>query len=108
MCLRCPAVKMSATSKEKENKVKRYLISLCAFLLLLSGCSTATAYASSATNSTTSTLNSVKSSCVSSGTNTMQGQIDGANYTIAVPSNWNGTLFLYSHGYTPTSAPLAN
>src|SRR5437016_12180765 len=24
---------------------------------------------------------------------------DGATYLIEVPGNWNGTLFLYSHGY---------
>jgi pimeloyl-ACP methyl ester carboxylesterase len=30
---------------------------------------------------------------------------DGATYEIQVPSDWNGTLFLYSHGYvTPGSA----
>lgn len=30
---------------------------------------------------------------------------DGATYLIEVPANWNGTLFLYSHGYvTPGSA----
>src|SRR5436305_11352664 len=30
---------------------------------------------------------------------------DGAKYLIEVPSNWNGTLLLYSHGYvTPGSA----
>jgi hypothetical protein len=30
---------------------------------------------------------------------------DGATYLIEVPSNWNGVLFLYSHGYvTPGSA----
>jgi pimeloyl-ACP methyl ester carboxylesterase len=30
---------------------------------------------------------------------------DGATYLIEVPSNWNGTLLLYSHGYvTPGSA----
>lgn len=30
---------------------------------------------------------------------------DGATYEIQVPSNWNGTLFLYSHGYVvPGSA----
>ncbi len=52
---------------------------------------------------------SVKSSCATStGTNTLQGSIDGANYTIQVPSNWNGTLVLYSHGYTPSTAPLIN
>ena len=31
--------------------------------------------------------------------------LDGATYLIEVPSPWNGTLFLYSHGYvTPGSA----
>lgn len=29
---------------------------------------------------------------------------DGATYLIEVPSNWNGTLFLYSHGYTTPGA----
>ena len=30
---------------------------------------------------------------------------DGATYLIEVPANWNGTLFLYSHGYvTPGSS----
>lgn len=24
---------------------------------------------------------------------------DGATYLLEVPSNWNGILFLYSHGY---------
>jgi len=28
-------------------------------------------------------------------------QSDGATYVIEVPANWNGTLFLYSHGYVP-------
>ena len=27
------------------------------------------------------------------------GEIDGAAYTIKVPTKWNGTLLLYSHGY---------
>src|SRR5215469_11509417 len=30
---------------------------------------------------------------------------DGARFVIEVPANWNGTLFLYSHGYVvPGSA----
>jgi len=50
-----------------------------------------------------------QSSCrLPGGTNTLHGAIDGANYTIAVPSNWNGTLVLYSHGYVPASSPLLN
>src|SRR5215831_14426483 len=30
---------------------------------------------------------------------------DGATYIIEVPSNWNGVLFLYSHGYVIPGAP---
>jgi pimeloyl-ACP methyl ester carboxylesterase len=30
---------------------------------------------------------------------------DGATYVIDVPANWNGTLFLYSHGYTDPGTP---
>ncbi len=34
------------------------------------------------------------------GLNTHTGSFpDGATYLIEVPANWNGTLFLYSHGY---------
>jgi hypothetical protein len=29
---------------------------------------------------------------------------DGATYLIEVPANWNGTLFLYSHGYVAPGA----
>lgn len=47
------------------------------------------------------------SACVDpGGTKTLQGAIDGANYTIAVPSNWNKTLLLYSHGYVFSGSPL--
>jgi len=30
---------------------------------------------------------------------------DGATYLIEVPANWNGTLFLYSHGYAVPGSP---
>jgi hypothetical protein len=30
---------------------------------------------------------------------------DGATYLIEVPSDWNGTLFLYSHGYVVPGSP---
>src|ERR1700756_3338134 len=30
---------------------------------------------------------------------------DGATYLIEVPANWNGTLFLYSHGYVVPGEP---
>ena len=29
----------------------------------------------------------------------------GASYLIEVPNRWNGTLFLYSHGYVPPGQP---
>src|SRR6266436_107723 len=40
------------------------------------------------------------------GVTTHSGRLaDGATYLIEVPANWNGTLFLYSHGYVvPGSA----
>jgi len=36
------------------------------------------------------------------GVTTIKGSLPGgATYLIEVPANWNGTLFLYSHGYVP-------
>jgi pimeloyl-ACP methyl ester carboxylesterase len=41
-----------------------------------------------------------------SGTTTYQGTFpDGATYLMEVPSNWNGTLVLYSHGYVSPGSP---
>lgn len=41
-----------------------------------------------------------------SGVMTQTGALpDGATYLIQVPANWNGTLFLYSHGYVVPGAP---
>ena len=35
-----------------------------------------------------------------------EGEIDGAKYKILLPTEWNGTLLLYSHGYrSPVSVP---
>jgi len=31
---------------------------------------------------------------------------DGANYVMDIPANWNGTLLLYSHGYTAPGSGL--
>ena len=40
------------------------------------------------------------------GTTTQTGTLpDGATYLIEVPSPWNGTLFLYSHGYVTPGSP---
>ena len=34
-----------------------------------------------------------------------QGTLNGAEYRIRVPSNWNGTLLVYAHGFSPTLIP---
>src|SRR6202051_3829664 len=40
------------------------------------------------------------------GVTTHMGTLDdGATYLMEVPSNWNGTLFLYSHGYVVPGSP---
>lgn len=39
------------------------------------------------------------------GPKTLTGSIGAAGYDIEVPSGWNGTLFLYSHGYVPPGGP---
>ncbi|HWO37703.1 MAG TPA: prolyl oligopeptidase family serine peptidase, partial [Candidatus Acidoferrum sp.] len=40
------------------------------------------------------------------GVSTHMGKLqDGATYLIEVPANWNGTLFLYSHGYVVPGSP---
>ncbi len=77
--------------------MKRYLVIFLVLLTLLSGLTLTTTRAAHAI------------SCINpNGTNTLQGTLDGANYTIAVPSNWNGTLALYSHGYVFSNKPLDN
>jgi len=82
------------------NMMKRALLVLLVPLTLLGGFAVATIVSRHA---------AAASNCVpASGTNTMHGTLDGANYIIAVPANWNGTLVLYSHGYTPAFVPLAN
>ena len=83
--------------------MKRYLHPAITILLLVGG------FLAVASASTAHAAPAARSSCgLSSGTNTLHGTLDGANYTIEVPSNWNGTLVLYSHGYVPAFAPLLN
>lgn len=74
------------------------LLTLCSMLAFTT--TTGTAFAK--TSST-----HVSSSCITSNaTNTLKPVIDGANGLIQVPANWNGTLLLYSHGYTFVGQPL--
>ena len=91
--------------------MKRHLIFLLVLLTLCSGFTAAlTKDAQAATHVTRVThAPSISQKCVNpSSTTTLQGTLGGANYTIQVPSNWNGTLALYSHGYVFTSQPLDN
>ncbi len=77
--------------------MKRYLLTLIVLVTLLSGLLV----------TTTRVAHADTSSCITpNGTNVLQGTLGGANYTIAVPSNWNGTLVLYSHGYVFPNQPL--
>ena len=83
--------------------MKRSLLCLVVLLTLLSGFLV----------TTTRVAHAASSSCINpSGTNILQGTLGGASYIIAVPSNWNGTLLLYSHGYVfpgqPNQAPTVN
>src|SRR5205823_7887101 len=39
-----------------------------------------------------------------SGTQVLSGSIGAAAYVIDLPVDWNGTLFLYSHGYVAPGA----
>ncbi|HEV2663145.1 MAG TPA: hypothetical protein VGU68_21220 [Ktedonobacteraceae bacterium] len=83
--------------------MKRRLLFLFALLLLVSGLMTTFTGAAHAATSVART----SSRCVNpNGTTTLQGSIGGANYIMKVPSNWNGTLDLYSHGYVFPGSPL--
>jgi len=80
--------------------MKRYLPPLFVLLTLFSGLAV-TFIAHAKTRAAYSA-----SSCVLAGkTNVLTGTLGGAAYKISVPSNWNGTLVLYSHGYVFPGQP---
>lgn len=79
--------------------MKRHLLLLLALCALLSGLLTVSA---------TKTAHAASSCINPTATNVLHGNLGGANYTISVPSNWNGTLALYSHGYVFATSPLIN
>jgi pimeloyl-ACP methyl ester carboxylesterase len=77
---------------------------LCRLFVLLLAFSSLGAFAASSVHAGTMT-----SRCSpATGISTWQGELGGANYTIQLPSSWNGTLFLYNHGYIPPFQPLEN
>jgi len=82
--------------------MKRHLLFILVLLLFLSG---------STTTFTKVTYAAVPSGCINpKATNTLHGTLTGTqiNYTIAMPSNWNGTLLLYSYIYTSPTDPSPN
>jgi len=51
-------------------------------------------------------LSAADTSRAQAGVTTKAGPLsDGATYLMQVPYNWNGTLFLYSHGYVTPGSP---
>ena len=51
-------------------------------------------------------LSTANTSLAQANVTTKTGSLsDGATYLIQVPVNWNGTLFLYSHGYVTPGSP---
>ena len=81
--------------------MQRRVLLLLALLALVSGFAV--------TSDSSAAYATVTRNCIVSGkTNTLHGTLQEANYTIAVPSNWNGTLALYSHGYVFATQSLSN
>jgi len=100
MCWIARIFLFSETRFETMKRPLLFLLVLLTLLALLGGSVVTTSVAHAAPNT---------SSCVNpSGTTTLQGTLGGAYYTIDVPSNWNGTLVLYSHGYVFANQPLLN
>lgn len=83
--------------------MKRHLFFLLVLLTLLSSLSVT--FFTPVVQATTR----ASSSCIEpKRVHTLHGTLGGANYTIAVPPNWNGTLVLYSHGYVFPTQPILN
>jgi pimeloyl-ACP methyl ester carboxylesterase len=71
--------------------MKRSPVLALVAIVLLAGCSSSTGVAAKATPSQPATR-------------VLNGSIGAAAYVIDVPVGWNGTLFLYSHGYVSPGA----
>lgn len=70
------------------------IAALGAVAALLAACSSASAIPTSRDSSTDVPFTGCDQvACV--------GTIDGADYEIVMPTTWNGTLVIYSHGYSP-------
>ena len=85
------------------SRIRKLSLLLPAAALLTLGLAPAAAPALAATHPAAAT---VHKTVTASGAQTLTGTLpDGATYLIEVPANWNGTLFLYSHGYVVPGSP---
>lgn len=71
-----------------SRRCRPLLVALVGIALVLSGCSTSTV-SDTSTNVSFTSCSAV--ACT--------GSLAGARYEIVMPTTWNGTLLLYSHGY---------
>src|SRR5260221_12741129 len=82
--------------------MKRRLLFLFVLLTLLGGLMVTFTNVAQAQTGTAH----ISSTCINpSGTTTLKGELEAANYTIQNPSNWKGTLVLNSHGYVSSTPP---
>jgi dienelactone hydrolase len=83
--------------------MRRFVHLVLIFLPMLSGLTVAVP-------ASAKKVTSFSRKCITSDTtNTMHKTMPkGANDTIEVPANWNGTLLVYSHGFIGDSSPLQN
>jgi pimeloyl-ACP methyl ester carboxylesterase len=85
------------------SRIRKLSRLLPAAALLALGIGPAAAPALAATHHAPATIHKT---VTAGGLQTLTGTLpDGATYLIEVPANWNGTLFLYSHGYVVPGSP---
>lgn len=82
--------------------MKRWLVFLVAFFLVIAGCSDLLV---TDVGSTSGVEVTVKGGKKPQSAGMIEGEIGpGALYRVSVPENWNGGLVLYAHGYVDPSA----
>ncbi len=78
----------------------------CALLVGCSGESEPSEVASSPAQASSTPVPEASAVAFTDCAEACEGEIDGAKYRILLPTEWNGTLLLYSHGYrSPVSLP---
>src|SRR5271157_3761557 len=89
--------------------MRRFVHIVLIFLPFLSSWTVALP-ASAAVSASASKITAVPHKCIISGkTNTIHKTMPtGANDTMEVPANWNGTILVYSHGFIGGDGPPPN